>query len=1044
MAGSPHVDSRDAEAAPRRARRAGSPAPAARVRRRLAVLVVACGVAWAVRPALAQRGLAEIPPPDPVAELAAMQIADGYEVNLFAAEPLISKPLQINFDARGRLWVASSRVYPQIRPGETANDTVTILEDRDGDGRADAHTVFADGLLMPTAVLPDDLGGAYIANSTEMLHVADADGDGKGEDRRVVLSGFGAEDTHHIIHTFRWGPDARLYFNQSIYIHSHVETPQGVKRLNGGGIWRFRPEAPGRPVGGSIGLDVFARGWINAWGHAVDAWGRSLVTDGAGGEGICYAFPGAAYRAAVGTPRILQGMNPGSPKYCGLEIIDGRHLPEDAQGMFVTNDFRANRVCRFRLSESGSGFTSEQLPDLIHSRRVTFRPIDVKMGPDGAIYIADWYNPIIQHGEVDFRDPRRDREHGRIWRVTAKGRPTLPRIDFTKSSPAELLGLLRSPEGHARDMARRVLATRDARQVLPELDGWLAGLDPQDPAFERLRLEALRIKQGFDRGRPGDVDAGLLRAVLAGSDSRGRAAAARVVADWADRLDDPLALLAKAVDDEAPQVRLEAVRSLAAIGGRRAAELALHPVDRPRDDALDYAVWLTARELRDAWLPAVLDGTFADDGKFGRVLYAVRAAQAGEAVPRIVAALEAGRIDAEDREAALDCIATLGTSDQLRQVFDTIVDPATPPARAAERLGQLMQSTQRRGVVPRGPLDALEQVVVRSDEACATRAIEAVAAWKVAAAADELATIGGDPSRSIQIRRAAIGALGALPGSAPRETLVALAQASDAAVAAAAIAALVPQSCDEAARQAVRFLATAPAVPAREAVFNAFLASKHGPAALAATLDAGQSVLPAESVRSGLQAISAAGRQEPALARALEAAEARSGKAPAAPVGGSPHAMTAAELEAFVEQVRTTADRSRGAAIYARESLKCASCHRVGEQGARVGPNLTAIGAASPLDYIIDSLVHPAKNVKEGYNTLVVLTDDGRVVTGIPVSRTDDELVLRDATDKLVRIPTAAIDEESAGTSLMPAGLIDALSRDEFADLVRYLSELGK
>jgi putative heme-binding domain-containing protein len=116
----------------------------------------------------------------------------------------------------------------------------------------------------------------------------------------------------------------------------------------------------------------------------------------------------------------------------------------------------------------------------------------------------------------------------------------------------------------------------------------------------------------------------------------------------------------------------------------------------------------------------------------------------------------------------------------------------------------------------------------------------------------------------------------------------------------------------------------------------------------------------------------------------------------------------------------------------------------VGDHGARVGPNLAAIGAASPLDYIIDSLVHPAKNVKEGYNSLVVLTNDGRVLTGIPVSRTDVELVLRDANDKELRIPTAGIDEESPGTSLMPAGLIDTLSREELADLVRYLSELGR
>ena len=154
--------------------------------------------------------------------------------------------------------------------------------------------------------------------------------------------------------------------------------------------------------------------------------------------------------------------------------------------------------------------------------------------------------------------------------------------------------------------------------------------------------------------------------------------------------------------------------------------------------------------------------------------------------------------------------------------------------------------------------------------------------------------------------------------------------------------------------------------------------------------------------------------------------------------------MTDTELDAFIEFVRTKADRSRGEAIYKRESLKCVSCHRIGDHGGRVGPNLAAIGAASQLDYIIDSLVYPAKDVKEGFNTLVVLTDDGNVMTGIQVSRSDKVLVLRNAIGRNVKIRTAAIDEESPGTSLMPAGLIDGLSREELADLVRYLSELGR
>ena len=173
------------------------------------------------RPASAQRNLKDIPDPDPEIERKSFIVADGFEVNLFAADPQIAKPIQMNFDAEGRLWIASSEVYPHIKPGEEAKDRVLIVEDTDGDGTADETKVFAGGLLIPTAVVPGD-GGVYVANSTELLHFSDTDGDGKADRERVVLSGFGTEDTHHILHTLRWGPGGRLYFNQSIYIHSHI------------------------------------------------------------------------------------------------------------------------------------------------------------------------------------------------------------------------------------------------------------------------------------------------------------------------------------------------------------------------------------------------------------------------------------------------------------------------------------------------------------------------------------------------------------------------------------------------------------------------------------------------------------------------------------------------------------------------------------------------------------------------------------------------------------------------------------------------------
>ena len=266
----------------------------------------------------------------------------------------------------------------------------------------------------------------------------------------MLLSGFGTEDTHHIIHTFRWGPDGMLYFNQSIYIHSHIETPHGVRRLNGGGIWQFRPET-GR-------LDVFARGFVNPWGHDFDRWGQSFATDGADGEGINYVVPGARSSVRPTTGRrtsrdMLKGLNPGSRSTAGWRSSAAGTCPTTGRAMSSPTTSAATASAASSSHDDGQRLRrARQAEDVIKTSHPAFRPIDVKMGPDGAIYIADWYNPIIQHGEVDFRDPRRDHTHGRIWRITAKGRPLVPKPKLVGASVDELFGNAEGARGlDARD-----------------------------------------------------------------------------------------------------------------------------------------------------------------------------------------------------------------------------------------------------------------------------------------------------------------------------------------------------------------------------------------------------------------------------------------------------------------------------------------------------------------------------------------------------------------------------------------------------------------
>ena len=273
---------------------------------------------------------------------------DGLEVALWAENPMLNKPIQMNFDSAGRLWVASSEAYPMIEVGQTANDRIIVLEDSNGDGKADKSSVFADGLLIPTGVLPSH-DGVYVAQSTDLLFLQDTDGDGKADKKTRVLSGFGTEDTHHNLHTLRWGPDGRLFMNQSVYTRTDAETPRGVTRLKAGGGFRYQPQ--------TMRMQIFFAGLWNSWGHQFDRFGRSFLTDGAGFQGVAYAFPGAQYRPLPGGQRQLQLISPGNyPKFCSAEIVSGDSFPDEWQETLVTCDFRANRVTRFSLVERGSGF----------------------------------------------------------------------------------------------------------------------------------------------------------------------------------------------------------------------------------------------------------------------------------------------------------------------------------------------------------------------------------------------------------------------------------------------------------------------------------------------------------------------------------------------------------------------------------------------------------------------------------------------------------------------------------------------------------------
>ncbi|MBI4622174.1 MAG: HEAT repeat domain-containing protein [Verrucomicrobia bacterium] len=937
------------------------------------------------------------------------EVAEGLEVNLWAENPLLTKPIQMNFDPQGRLWVATSEIYPQLEPGQTAADRILVLEDTRGSGRADKQTVFADDLLIPTSVEPGD-GGVYVTQNAQLIHLKDTDGDGKADQRRTILRGFGYEDGHQIVHGLRWGPDGRLYLNQSVYSRSNIETPHGLVRLSAAGIYRFDPR--------DERLEVLFRGWVNPWGHQFDDFGQSFVTDGAGHFGINWGMPGATYDTLAPKRRVLSSVSPGTyPKFIGIEILRSQHFPADWQGDVVTCDFRAHTVVRFKLGENGAGYVTRQMPNVVRSTDQHFRPLDVKLGPDGALYLADWSNPIIQHSGVDFREPRRDKKHGRIWKITAKGRALLPKIDFTGRKNSELFDALTSPNSYNRERARRVLLERGADAVLADLVRW-ATAHPEEPS----QLQVVWMHRAFNRPRP-DLVAGL----LAAKDHRVRAAALRALPANAT-----LAQLIPLIADPHPRVRLEAVRALGKIGSARAAELALTVLEQPMDPFLDYALWLTINELATPWLAAVKSGAWQPEGREKQLEFALKAVEPALASEVLAQLLENKVLPRDGAGPWIELIGTAGGARELRRLFDHVLaggfdDRTTPRALAA-----LGDAARLRRTKPEGDLAALGSLLDGKNEPVRIATIQLVEAWKLAKFSPRLVQIAGGAETSARERVSAFAALRAIGGTAVGADLARLArEASRPQIRGEAVVTLAALNLEAALDDVIAVLRLTTDPAEAQSLWRALLGIRGAGEKLAAKLT--QASLPPEVAQAGLRP-AREGSQNQALVEALMK------------IAGLTLAnvqLSPAELQSFAQEAIAKGDAARGERIYRRAELACLACHAIGGAGGKVGPDLTSIGASAQPDYLLESLLYPNAKLKQGYHTELITTKDQQM-SGMVVRENANEVVVRNASDREVSIPVKEITQRTSVGSLMPAGLLDTLLPEERLDLVKFLSVLGK
>ena len=600
------------------------------------------------------------------------QVPKGFEMRLFADEtmfPELAKPVQLNFDNRGRLWVSCMPTYPQWKPGDPpANDRLIILDDTNSDGTADKCTVFYDKLHCPTGFEFWN-GGVLVVDQPRMLFLKDTDGDDKADLVVHLMDGWASDDTHHTCGAFEWSHGGKLHMLEGIATSTTLETPWGPHRSYGaGGAYVMDPR--------TLKIRQFALpGQYNMWCYVFNDWGQGIVGDGTtANHAWDTPLSGAQFGGRAGLNFVFnnEGMRPA----LGCEFLVSRHFPDEVQRQFTyACVINMNGLPRFTVGDNGGGYSGARLKnsdgspdDLIRSSDKHFRPADPQMGPDGALWFGDWANALIGHMQYSQRDPNRDHTRGRIYRLIYPNRPLVTPVTQYGKTTAQVLEQLREYEWRTRYRARRELHGRETSEVIPALNAWVKALPADDPELDRLRTEALWIQQSHHQLNPE-----LLANVLNCSTPDARAAATRIIADERESLPTALAMLQSAAKDANPRVRTEAARGLSFFPSTDAATTLLQMADFPEDYWVDYTIQHALGANEKVWRTDYIAGRFTGlNQRAGTIVTKlIAASEAGSAaLPHIQALLSQTPKTEEERNKAMTALSDLkGDVNRGREVF---------------------------------------------------------------------------------------------------------------------------------------------------------------------------------------------------------------------------------------------------------------------------------------------------------------------------------------------------------------------------------------
>ncbi len=941
----------------------------------------------------------------PTEAAAAMTVPPGFRVALLAGEPDVQQPIAMCFDDRGRLWVAEAYSYPFRVPEEQARDRILIFEDRDGDDRFESRKVFADKLNLVSG-LEVGFGGVWIGSAPELLFLPDRDGDDRPDGPpQVLLDGWGYQDTHETLNAFTWGPDGWLYGCHGVFTHSLVGKPGSSKDQRqpiNAGIWRYHPT---RHV-----FEVFAHGTSNPWGVDFDDYGRALATACVIPH-LFHIVPGGRYQRQAGQHFNRHtygdlvtiadhvhwlGSQPhagnnrsdsagGGHAHSGAMIYLGGSWPAEYRGSIFMNNIHGARLNRDLLEPRGSGLVGRHAPDFLLTHDSWSQIINLQTDPAGQMVMIDWYDQNQCHR---VENEVHDRSNGRIFRVSY-GQPDRQPVDLAARSSAELVALQLSANDWLVRHARRLLQERGPD---PAVHAALTEIATTH-ADETRRLRAV-----WALHVTGGLTPSLVEQLLASEFPHVRAWMVQLACETERPSDSTLEVFGKlAHGDPSPEVRLALAAALQRLplADRPAVlrGLLAHGQDQS-DHNLPLMIWYAAEPLAES--DPALALSLVEQGQIPLVLqYMVR------------------RIAAE------------GSAESLAQLTETLGRQSSPEMQRMVLAGIREALRGRRQVaMPPHWSEVAQRLAAAADAALEQELTGLSVTFGDPKAIDRVRRQLSDSQADLNQRQAALDALVARKDPALAPVLLellaepALRQPALRALAGydhpqtpGRILDLYPQLNTPERRDALATLAAR--VASAEQLLDAIAAGQVPRADLGAEVLRQLRQLKSPAFQQRLADVFGVVRDSP-IDKVKRIGEFRRllGQ-----TGGPP------------------ADLAAGRTVFAKT---CQQCHRLFGVGGQVGPELTGSNRAD-LEYLLSNVLDPSAVMAKEYIPTVLVTTDGRVITGIVKAETESSLTVVTANETL-EIPRAEIDEQQpSDKSMMPDDLWGQLRPDEVRNLVAYL-----